>query len=174
MEILPRTAWKAEPPRGGFSRHRIERITVHESGHVVGEEPETLGNLPAYQADHFARGWPDLAYHYVIGPRGGVYRGRRASAVGDTATSYDPRGHLLVMCDGAFRWQAPRREQVAALVDLLAWACETYGLDAGHVSTHRDVAPIACPGGRLYRLFDDGSIRRRVARRLAARVRPPR
>ncbi|HWC32743.1 MAG TPA: peptidoglycan recognition family protein [Actinomycetota bacterium] len=164
MRILPRSAWGAEPPRGPLRRHRIERVIVHESGHVVRDERDTLANLPAYQADHLARGWSDLAYHFVIDARGNVYRGRRPSTVGDTATDYDPRGSLLVMCDGAFRWQRPGAEQVRALIHLLAWAQDTYGVAPQDIATHRDVAPIACPGARLHGLFADGSIGRRVVR----------
>ena len=170
MRVLPRSAWGAEPPRGSFRRHRIGRITVHESGHAVRDESETRANLPAYQADHVARGWGDLAYHFVIGPEGSMYRGRRPSAVGDTSTTYDPRGHLLVMCDGAFRWQQPGTEQIRSLVVLLAWACDAFGVAPRDIATHRDLAPIPCPGARLYSLFEDRSIRRGVRRRLMGRA----
>lgn len=41
-----------------------------------------------------------------------------------------------------------------------------YDLPLHRIKGHRDFAGTACPGDRLYRLLDDGSIRRRVRRRI--------
>ena len=114
------------------------------------------------------RGWPDIAYHLLIDRNGNVYEGRPISAVGDTATNYDPTGHLLVMCEGSFGVQRPSAAQVRALVDVLAWGCGRYSVAPRTIAGHLEYADTACPGAALQRLIASGEIRRRVRDRLAA------
>lgn len=146
--------------------HRIVRVTVHHSGVAFWDNRRAPARFRSHQANHQARGWPDIAYHLLIDRHGHVYRGRPLWARGDTATNYNPRGHLLVMCEGNFNTQAPTAAQVKALVHVLAWACVKYDLPLRRIKGHRDVASTSCPGDGLYRLLEDGSIRRRVRRRI--------
>jgi hypothetical protein len=53
--------------------------------------------LRAFQADHQARGCPDIDYHLLIGRHGSVYQDRPSWTAGDTNTSHSLRGHLLVV-----------------------------------------------------------------------------
>ena len=118
------------------------------------------------QAGHQAEGWPDIAYHFLIDRHGNVYRARPAWAKGNTRTNYNPRGHLLVMCIGNFSEQDIPRRQLDGAIDVLAWACERYDVRPSTIHGHRDYASTACPGDDLYRLIDNGAIRRRVKRRV--------
>jgi hypothetical protein len=166
VEVICRQAWGARPPEGEFDRHRIRRITVHHSAVVLGDNRLAPERLRDHQAAHQSRGWPDIAYHLLIDRNGNVYEGRPRRAVGDTATNYDPRGHLQVMCEGHFGRQAPSVAQVSALVDVLAWGVERYGLAVRTIRGHLDHADTACPGPGLYRRL--GEVRGRVRQRLDA------
>jgi hypothetical protein len=166
VDIICRRAWGAKRPRGDFRRHRIRRITVHHSGVVLRDNRSAPQRFRDHQAAHQGRGWPDIAYHILIDRNGNVYEGRPRWAVGDTATNYDPAGHLLVMCEGHFGRQRPPEAQVAALVDVLAWGVKRYGVGLRTIRGHLDFADTACPGRSLYRRLP--SIRRRVRKRLDA------
>jgi hypothetical protein len=166
IELICRDAWGARKPSGGFKRHAIKRITVHHSASKLTDNRDAPAHFRAHQRAHQARGWPDIAYHLLIDRRGNVYEGRRIRAVGDTATDYDPRGHLLVMCEGHFGEQRPSAAQVDALVDVLAWAVDRYEVPAGTIRGHLDYASTACPGRALYRRLRQ--VRRLVRDRLAS------
>lgn len=168
IDRICRRAWGAEPPRGSFRRHRIRRLTVHHSAVVLRDNRDAPGHFRAHQRAHFARGWPDIAYHILIDRNGNVYAARPIWARGNTATNYNPRGHLLVMCEGNFDRQRPSRAQVRALVDVLAWASKRYDVPLRRIRGHRQYADTACPGRALQRLIRNGTIRDRVRRRLRA------
>jgi hypothetical protein len=164
VDVICRRAWGARPPTGDFERHRIRRITVHHSAVVLRDNRLAPERLRDHQAAHQGRGWPDIAYHLLIDRRGNVYEGRPRWAAGDTATNYDPRGHLQVMCEGSFGVQRPSDAQVAALVDVLAWGVHRYEVGVRTIRGHLDYADTACPGARLYRRL--GDMRLRVRDRL--------
>ena len=166
VELICRRAWGARRPAGGFDRHRIRRITVHHSAVALRDNRLAPARLRSHQAAHQDRGWPDIAYHLLIDRNGHVYAGRPRWAVGDTSTNYDPRGHLLVMCEGNFQEQRPSPAQVRALVDVLAWAVDRYGVGVRTIRGHLEYADTACPGRGLQRRL--GEVRRRVRDRLAS------
>ena len=168
IERICRDAWDAKPPRGDFARHHVRRITVHHSAVVLRDNRDAPSRLRDHQSYHQSRGWPDIAYHVVIDRHGHVYKGRPSWARGDTATSYDPSGHLLVMCEGNFGEQSTSRAQLRALIHVLAWASKRFDVSPRKIAGHRDFAATACPGARLYRLIEDGVIEQRVRRRLRA------
>lgn len=168
VTMICRRAWGARPPSGEFHRHRIRRLTVHHSAVVLRENRKAPERFRDHQAAHQARGWPDIAYHILIDRNGHVYEGRPLWARGDTSTDYRPRGHLLVLCEGNFDRQRLSREQAASLADVLAWAVRRFDVPVARIKGHRDFAATACPGRRLYRLIEDGTLLRRVRRRLRA------
>jgi hypothetical protein len=166
VELICRQAWGARRPTGDFRRQTIRRLTVHHSAVVLRDNRVAPQRFRDHQAAHQARGWPDIAYHLLIDRHGNVYEGRPRWAVGDTATNYDPRGHLLVMCEGNFQEQRPSDVQVEALVDVLAWAVQRYGVGVRTIRGHIDYADTACPGRALYRRLR--TVRQRVRERVAA------
>ena len=161
-----RSSWGGKPPTGAYVSHDVSQITVHHSAVVLRDNRKAPAQLRSFQADHQSRGWPDIAYHLLIDRRGNLYQGRPAWAVGDTNTSYDPSGHLLVLALGNFQVQEISAAQLNMTVNVLAWACTRYGIDPGAIRGHRDYANTLCPGDRFQRYITDGTVRRRVAGRL--------
>ena len=168
VDVICREAWGAEPAAGPYVPHVVDRVTIHHSGVALRDNRKAPTHLRAYQRDHQAEGWPDIAYHYLIDLHGNVYRGRPAWARGDTRTSYDPTGHLLILCIGDFEVQGLPRAQLSAAIDVAAWACARFEASPSEITGHRDWATTACPGAGLYRLVADGTVRRRVRRRLGS------
>ncbi|HEX6208153.1 MAG TPA: peptidoglycan recognition family protein [Actinomycetota bacterium] len=166
VDVICRRAWRAAPPREGLRRHRIRRLTVHHSAVVLSDNRDAPGRFRGHQRAHFGNGWPDIAYHVLIDRGGNVYRGRSPRFRGDTATDYDPKGHLLVLCEGDFDRQPLSGRQVTALVDVLAWACRRFDVKPSTIRGHGDWASTACPGRRLRRKIRSGRIRARVRERL--------
>ncbi|HEV3474036.1 MAG TPA: peptidoglycan recognition family protein [Actinomycetota bacterium] len=166
IEVICRDAWGAVEPTGDFRRHRIRRLTIHHSGVALRDNRDAPARFRSHQRSHQARGWPDIAYHLLIDRNGNVYEGRPIGAVGDTATNYDPKGHLGVLCEGHFGEQRPSPEQLQALTAVLAWASARYGVAPELIRAHQDYADTACPGTSMYRRV--GEVRRGVKQRLAS------
>ncbi len=158
IPVICKEAWGAQPVAGDFTSHTIDRIMVHHTAVVLPANEAAPGRVRQHQGYHQGLGWPDLAYHYLIDANGNVYEGRPLDAVGDTATEYDPTGYLLVCCEGDFNKQEIGAEQVAALVDMLAWGATEFAVDPAAIRGHRDLAATTCPGDHLYRLLEDGSL----------------
>ena len=142
--------------------HSIERLTIHHSGVELSDNRQAPSRLRAHQEFHQRdRRWPDLAYHFAIDREGNLYEGRSTDFRGDTATSYDPTGHFLVVLEGNFDVETPADRQVQSLAELLAWAADGYSVGVDSIKSHRDYVPpgeTACPGANLYALLDSGAI----------------
>ncbi len=166
VERICRAAWGAQPVSGVFTPHVIKRLTVHHSAVALPSNRKAPQHLRAYQQDHQSEGSPDIAYHVAVDRRGNVYQLRPPWAVGDTRTSYDPTGHFLVLCVGNLQTQTLPATQLDATINVLAWASARFGVVPRTITGHRDHAATSCPGNALYRYIADGTIRRRVARRV--------
>jgi hypothetical protein len=158
VDVVSRGEWGARPPQ--LSRmvpHTISRLTVHHAGDQAGVTgpPQFRG----WQNWHMSgQGWPDIAYHVLIGVDGTVYEGRDPAYRGDTGTSYDTTGHFLVVVEGNFEAEHPTGAQLDSLVKVLAWAAEHYGVSPSTITGHRDHAATACPGKYLAQKIDSGEI----------------
>jgi hypothetical protein len=105
------------------------------------------------------RNWTDIPYHFLIAPDGKIYEGRNVNTVGETATEYDPTGHLLITCLGNFQQQEVRQEQLNSLIRMIAYASKKYNIPVETLSTHRDNSTqTTCPGKNLYKYFENGYI----------------
>ena len=164
VNVVPRAEWGAQPPQGAFVDHEIERITVHHGGGTGGLQGPEL--YRAWQRWHLHLGWPDLAYHFIVGRDGTVYEGRPHQASGDTATEYDPAGHLLFVVEGDFDKEEPTPAQLESLAQLIAWGSMYF--DAPDVGGHRDYAATTCPGDNLHAHLADGRLASRVAEIVAS------
>jgi len=169
-DFAPRAEWQAEKATLPMTRHTqgIREITVHHS-ESRGITPESeLACVRAIQTYHL-RGaaqegrklFPDIAYHFLIGPSGKIYVGRDPEYQGSSFTNYDLDGHLLICLIGDFR---DAREQTRdgnavqpderpagaakhALVSLIARQLKALALTPAAVRTHRDLAAsTTCPG----------------------------
>lgn len=167
ISALCRASWGAAPAAAG-TPHTIQQITVHHSGEVLRDNRHVPSRIRRFQQLHQAKGWSDIAYHYVIDAEGSIYEARLVDVAGDTATDYDPRGHFLALCDGNFEEQDIPERQLDALARLLAWAVQRYGLSVEQISGHKDHAATACPGEALYARLRNGDLASRVSGYLAA------
>lgn len=164
VDVVARESWGAAPPViAEMVPHVIEQITVHHAGTY--SDHTSPARIRVWQDGHMiGQGWPDLAYHLVIGVDGTVYEGRDPAYRGDTNTSYDTTGHLLVMLDGNFEVQRPTAAQWETLVAVLAWASERYGVSPDTISGHRDHAATLCPGRHLEDRIHSGELAADVRR----------
>ncbi len=156
IDVICRDAWGAQPQSGDYTSHTISNITVHHTAVVLASNTQAPARARQHQEYHQSRGWPDLAYHYLIDANGHIYAGRPVDAVGDTGTDYDPTGHFLVCCEGDFNEQTISDAQYQSLVNLVAWGAAEFGVDPLDVRGHRDVATTSCPGDNLYPFVRDG------------------
>jgi hypothetical protein len=161
IEVIGREGWGASDAGPGMVEHLVERLTIHHTGVALGADHEAPSRLRAHQTFHQAdRGWPDLAYHFSIDQIGNVYEGRSPEFRGDTATSYDPTGHLLVVLEGNFDIEPTFGAQLRSLAELLAWAADHYSVGTDAIKSHRDYAPgeTSCPGHNVYANLTSGEL----------------
>jgi hypothetical protein len=158
VEFVSREAWGAAPPEvAAMVPHVIKRLTVHHAGTQSGVTGPA--QIRGWQEWHMVgQGWPDLAYHVVIGVDGKIYEGRDLSYRGDTGTSYDTTGHFLVVVEGNFEVERPTPAQWESLVVVLAWAAERYEVSPGTISGHGDHAATLCPGQHLEHRIHSGEL----------------
>ncbi|GBE25385.1 N-acetylmuramoyl-L-alanine amidase [bacterium BMS3Bbin02] len=159
LPALCKAAWGANPNLGTFTPHTIERFTVHHTAAFLKSPGRAPARARQHQKFHLSKGWPDLAYHFLVDSLGNVYEGRPIDAVGDTATSYDPTGHFLIAAEGSFSEQGLPAIQLAGMAELLAWAAVTYNVDPSQMRGHKDWAPeTSCPGNAVYAVIADGTL----------------
>ncbi len=171
VTVIGRDGWAARPIDGELTAHTLERITVHHTAVPLDRNADAPAHIRGHQDYHQVElGWPDLAYHFMVDAAGNIYEGRPYDTVGDTATSYDPTGHLLVCCEGDFNTQPLPDAQRSGLVAIMAWGVAELGLDPATITGHRDHAATSCPGDPVAALIADGTLAQRVERR--ARNRP--
>jgi hypothetical protein len=142
-------------------------LTIHHTAVVLDDNKNAPARARQHQKYHIDRGWPDLAYHFLVDANGNVYQGRPVDAVGDTGTEYDPTSHFLVCCEGDFNQQEVTEAQLSRLIDMLAWAAEEFEASPETISGHRDWAETSCPGDDLYSYIESGFIEQAVAALIA-------
>ncbi|HEX7090347.1 MAG TPA: peptidoglycan recognition family protein [Longimicrobiales bacterium] len=152
--------------------HEITHITLHHTGSREPLRPEDdpaekLRGLQVWGARD--RNWWDVPYHMLIDLDGRIYEGRDWHYMGETNTTYDPRGHFLISVIGNYGRQEPTPAQIEAIADLMAWAVDRFGVPLERIGGHYDYADTTCPGKHLRRYLEDGTLRRMVEERLARR-----
>ncbi|HEY6628299.1 MAG TPA: peptidoglycan recognition family protein [Acidimicrobiia bacterium] len=167
VSVVSREEWGARQPQPDrMVPHTITRLTVHHAGDQVGATGPA--QFRGWQDWHMSgQGWPDIAYHVLIGVDGKVYEGRDPAYRGDTGTSYDTTGHFLVVVEGNFEVEHPTAAQLDSLVKVLAWAAEHYGVSTSTIAGHRDYAATSCPGKYLAQKIDSGEVQADVEGLLA-------
>ncbi|PST84172.1 N-acetylmuramoyl-L-alanine amidase [Pedobacter yulinensis] len=164
LKTVSRSEWQAAPAKP-YKSNRPVRITVHHEGTLIDSSKNVAQFIKNIQTWGMGkdRNWADVPYHFFIGPDGRVYEGRDVFTAGETATEYDPSGHLLISCLGNFEKQEVPQRQLDALVALIAQCNAKYNIPADSLGTHRDhSSKTTCPGKNLYKYFADGSIAKRV------------
>ncbi len=164
IEIIPRSGWNAAEPRA-YKQHVPVQITIHHEGtrlEATDDAAKKIKNIQTWGMDA-DRKWVDIPYHFLIAPGGKVYEGRNPFTVGETATEYDPTGHLLITCLGNLEQQEVRPEQLESLVKLIAYCCKKYNIPHETIASHRDHSTqTTCPGKNLYVYLENGYIKNAV------------
>jgi hypothetical protein len=167
--VLCRDAWGAQPARPGGTPNTPVRLTVHHTEVVLGDNANAHERLRQHQRYHQdTQGWIDIAYHYSVDRNGNIYQLRDPHLVGDTATTYDPAGHFLVVCEGDFNKEAVSEDQLNGTALIFAWAAQQFGIPTSTLKGHRDFAPsTTCPGTSLYDHVASGDLQSRADSLLA-------
>ena len=166
ISIIPRSAWNALEPKP-YKAHTPVRITVHHEGTRLEKSDDAAKKIAAIQKWGMGkdRNWADIPYHFLIAPDGKIYEGRAVNTVGETATEYDPAGHLLITCLGNYEQQEVPQEVITSLTKLIVYCTKKYNIPVETLSTHRDNSnQTTCPGKNLYAYFQNGTIKNEVAR----------
>jgi hypothetical protein len=163
FEILNRDTWHANPPRY-YEEHIPNRITIHHEGTRFEKGKNAAEHIKNVQVWGMGpeRSWTDIPYHFMIDPDGNIYEGRNVFTTGETATSYDPEGHLLITCLGNFEEQEVSEEQLNSLISLIAHCCKKYQITPETIAAHKDYAETLCPGKNLYKYIESGYIKDKV------------
>jgi hypothetical protein len=149
--------------------HRITHITLHHTGDAQPLRPtddpaRKLRGLQAWGARD--RNWWDVPYHFLMDLEGDIYEGRDYHYMGETNTSYDPRGHFLVSIIGNYEQQEPTPAQLESIANLMAWAFKEFNLPLDRLGGHYNYASTGCPGKHLKKYLEDGTLRRMIEARL--------
>jgi uncharacterized lipoprotein YddW (UPF0748 family) len=150
--------------------HEITNVTLHHTGSAEPLRPDEdpmvrLRNLQAWGASD--RNWWDVPYHFLIDLDGNVYEGRDWRFKGDTNTTYEPGGHLLISVIGNYGIQQPTTAQIDAIADVMAWGLDRFGLTPDRIGGHYNYATTTCPGEHLRGLLEDGTFQRMAQDRRA-------
>lgn len=168
IKIIPREEWKAAPAKP-FQSHIPEKITIHHEGTVFDpakkNAAEHIKNVQTWGMGK-DRNWADMPYHFMIDFDGNIYEGRNVFTTGETATTYNPEGHLLITCLGNFEVQEVTEKQLESLINLIAYCCEKYNISPDTISGHKDFAETACPGKNLYSYIQSGYLVEQVKQKL--------
>ncbi len=151
-------------PAPGAGRTTLKRMTVHHTEVVLGDNANAPARLRQHQRYHQdTHGWVDIAYHYSVDRHGNIYQLRSPDLVGDTATSYDPTGHFLVVCEGDFDTEEVSEDQLNGTALVFAWAAQQFGIPTDTLEGHRDLASTTtCPGASLYKHVSSGDLQSRI------------
>ena len=168
--VLCRDAWGANPPRPGGTLHTPSRMTIHHTAAFLGDNTNAPARLRQHQHYHQdTQNWIDIAYHLSVDRNGNIYQLRDPMLVGDTATSYDPTGHFLVVCEGNFDEEEVTEAQLNGAALAFAWAAWQFGIPTETLRGHRDEShDTACPGASLYEHVASGDLKQRIEGLLAA------
>nr|MBA3274144.1 N-acetylmuramoyl-L-alanine amidase [Chthoniobacterales bacterium] len=136
-------------------------ITIHHAGVLWTNKktpPVMIKNMQSWGKKE--KKWPDVPYHFLIGPDGTIYEGRSLLYEPDTNTKYEVSGHIGVELMGNFEEQRMSESQLKSLVDITAWLAQEFEINPDHIGGHKDVAPdqTTCPGKDLHRYIEDGAI----------------
>ncbi len=168
LQIHSRAEWNAAEPKVYKSQVPV-RITIHHEGEIFKPDKESAAqHIKKVQTWGMseARSWSDIPYHFIIDFDGNIFEGRNVYTAGETATEYDPQGHLLITCLGNFEEQQVTEKQLNALVELTAFCCKKYGIDPSTIKSHKDFAKTLCPGKDLYRYIESGYLQKEVDKRI--------
>lgn len=187
--IRPRDTWGAGlPPTGPLEAEAPGDVRFLLLHHTVGPNEYSADSVPNMIRSIFRmhtdgeRNWPDVAYNFLVDRHGTIWEARQGSIdapIKGSATG-GSQGFALLCCFlGTHTDTPPTDAAQIAMVALLAWLADRYGIDtapgatatftsrgsnlhpAGSVVTtptiagHRDMSATECPGDAAYALVRD-------------------
>lgn len=158
MDIIPRTAWGAAPPRSTpvpLPTRRLTHIVTHWPGD---DRPlsrlDAPGLLRAWQSFHMTtRGWRDIGYNYAIDARGNVYEARGWHVGGHVLGAQNAISVGIVHVLGNDEPMTPA--MMTAGHHLRAWIEQRAGRRLTPIG-HSDWANKLCPGPHILRWTRQG------------------
>ena len=112
LRIHPRSEWGTDlPPKGAIAPETVQFLLVHHtaSSNDVPDPFAIIRQTYAFQTGPQKR-WPDICYHFMIGPDGSVWETRAGSLAGPVvadATGGNQGYAQLVCMIGDFQLQPP-------------------------------------------------------------------
>jgi hypothetical protein len=182
LQVHPRSEWGADlPPKGAIAPETVKFLLVHHTA-SSNDVPDPRAVIRQTYAFHTgpAKRWPDICYHFMIGPDGSIWETRAGSLAGPVvadATGGNQGYAQLVCLIGDFQTQPPTPAAQDSLMRMLIHLADRYGVDTDPAATttfvsrgsdkfpsgsvvttstisgHRDVTYTACPGDNGYALL---------------------
>ena len=172
LSSLPSVVANSPVAGGANMRLRVPQhitsITLHHEGSPEPLRPtdDPVAKLRGLQSWGVSdRNWWDVPYHFLIDLDGKIYEGRDWHYMGETNTTYDPSGHLLISILGNYNRQEPTQKQLDAIADLMAWATKQFNVPLDSIRGHYQYAQTDCPGKNLRKYLEDGTFRRMIKER---------
>jgi hypothetical protein len=164
--IVSASEWGSKPqPIPDARKQTPKYVTIHHAGVLWAAKVAPAAFVRNMQSwGQKEKGWPDLAYHFLIAPDGTIFEGRPLTYEPESNTKYPLSGNIGVEMMGNFEQQRPDPRQIESCVKLTAWLCQRYRIDPAQVRGHKDAAPrqTDCPGKDFDRYLKDGQLRRWV------------
>lgn len=181
-QVRPRSDWGADLPPTGVLRAEedVRFLLVHHTATPNLPASAAVDQLRSFYRHHTGtKGWPDLAYNFLVDAGGQVWEGRQGSLAGPVRgdATGGSQGHAELCCFiGDLSSTRPTSAAVTAMTGLLAWLAERDGIDLGAgytvrftsrgsdrwpagstvttvpVAGHRDMSLTTCPGDVGYAL----------------------
>ena len=123
----------------------FRKIVVHHTASPNGVKDPAATVRYGYELHVVKRGFTDIGYHFLIGPDGQIFEGRRARAYGKSElhTGEDPAGNAIIgghtqgrnagTCGialiGNFMKTSPSNAAIASLIHLTAWEAQRHKID---------------------------------------------
>lgn len=151
--IIERNEWGARAPASGYSNHSINTIIVHNTASPSSSfrGAQSIKNIQNYHMN--TKHWKDIAYHFIIGPDGSVYRGRPETALGSHCIPNT--GKIGVSVFGNFDNERISPQAKASLISVIGYLRQKYGVGGSNVRAHRDFASTSCPGNNLFPMMGE-------------------
>ncbi|MBI4321379.1 MAG: N-acetylmuramoyl-L-alanine amidase [Chloroflexi bacterium] len=155
------------------------KIIIHHTL-TRNDDPNPVASVRAVYHYHAATlGWGDVGYNYLVDPQGNLYEGRRGDGVVGGHSYGHNEGTIGIAVLGNYLTTDVSEPAAKALVELLTFLADKYGIDPGgssvyidhnlpNISGHKDANKTSCPGTYLYDRIPD--LRKRVLDKLPAPV----
>jgi hypothetical protein len=160
VRYVSRAEWGAHAPVLPMKEHVPTRLTIHHTGEPQAPNRTIEQKLRGLQAfsqrdDSLSSGkkkpaWADVPYHFYLATDGSIGEGRDWHYSGDTNTSYDPTGHLLLVIEGSFDRDTLTTAQRRTLDIVVPALAKRFNIPPERLASHKDFAETSCPGKNVY------------------------